>query len=198
METMVVSKAAPDVRARGFFKGLAGSPGREALVIAAVYGLAGSLSALFPPNAVQPVLALSIPLVWIAVTDNRRQRIPDGATFLVTLLALLQVLRTDEPLVSHLALAILVGGMLWAGSEVYWRRNGREALGLGDVKLIAALALWFGPVGIWSVLLIASAGGIAVGLMRLAMHSEERHIPFGPFLSFAALVQAFWPIWGWG
>jgi prepilin signal peptidase PulO-like enzyme (type II secretory pathway) len=80
------------------------------------------------------------------------------------------------------ALAALV--VLWGGSEVYFRTQGREALGLGDVKLISAGALIVGPVGLWLLMVIAPIGGIAFGLM-----SRRGELPFAPFISYGLIVS---------
>ena len=92
-----------------------------------------------------------------------------------------------------------VGGylVLWS---VYWLfkwLTGKEGMGQGDFKLLAAMGAWLGWPSLLSLVLIASLTGIAGGLwLRLKNHlSEDGYIPFGPFLALAGLwVMAFGPL----
>jgi leader peptidase (prepilin peptidase)/N-methyltransferase len=79
---------------------------------------------------------------------------------------------------------------LWS---VYWAfrlLTGKEGMGYGDFKLLAALGAWLGPMALVPLVLIASVLGAVVGLLMKARQSlrEGRYVPFGPFLAFAALV----------
>ncbi len=82
---------------------------------------------------------------------------------------------------------------LWS---VYWLfklATGKEGMGYGDFKLLAALGAWLGWQMIVPILLLASVIGAAVGIaMKLAGTLREgRYVPFGPFLAGAALVVMF-------
>ncbi|NBZ90081.1 prepilin peptidase [Stagnihabitans tardus] len=140
-------------------------------------------------------LAFLLARVWL--DDARNFTVPTVATAAIAAISALKVLSVNLPsfLFPHILSASILTFLLWLASEIYWRRRQREALGLGDVKLIGALTIWFGPVEIWSVLLVASIGAIAFGLMRLAKGQAGMHIPFGPFLSFAAVLQALLDLW---
>ncbi len=79
---------------------------------------------------------------------------------------------------------------LWS---VYWLfklGTGKEGMGYGDFKLMAAIGAWLGWQMIVPVLLMASVIGALVGIaMKLAATLREgRYVPFGPFLAGAALV----------
>jgi leader peptidase (prepilin peptidase) / N-methyltransferase len=79
---------------------------------------------------------------------------------------------------------------LWG---VYWLfklTTGKEGMGYGDFKLLAALGAWLGWQAIVPILLMASVIGAAVGIvMKLrASLREGRYVPFGPFLAGAGLV----------
>jgi leader peptidase (prepilin peptidase)/N-methyltransferase len=88
---------------------------------------------------------------------------------------------------------------LWT---VYWLfklLTGKEGMGQGDFKLLAALGAWLGWPALVSLVLIASLTGVAGGLILRARHqlSEDGYIPFGPFLALAGLwVMAFGPVPG--
>jgi leader peptidase (prepilin peptidase)/N-methyltransferase len=82
---------------------------------------------------------------------------------------------------------------LWS---VYWLfklATGKEGMGYGDFKLLAALGAWLGWQMIVPMLLLASVIGAVVGIaMKLAATLREgRYVPFGPFLAGAGLVVMF-------
>jgi leader peptidase (prepilin peptidase) / N-methyltransferase len=82
---------------------------------------------------------------------------------------------------------------LWS---VYWLfklTTGKEGMGYGDFKLLAALGAWLGWQMIVPMLLMASVIGAIVGIgMKLAATLREgRYVPFGPFLAGAGLVAMF-------
>lgn len=88
----------------------------------------------------------------------------------------------------------LVGYSVIAGLALYWRRRfGREGIGLGDAKLLAAGGAWIGLFGVPLILLFASGGALLlVGIMALFKQSvgQQTVIPFGP-----ALALAIWAVW---
>ncbi|WP_144328824.1 prepilin peptidase [Tepidimonas charontis] len=79
---------------------------------------------------------------------------------------------------------------LWC---VYWTfklLTGKEGMGYGDFKLLAALGAWLGWQALIPLVLVASALGAVVGLGMKAAHAlrEGRYVPFGPFLAFGGLL----------
>ena len=79
---------------------------------------------------------------------------------------------------------------LWS---VYWLfklATGKEGMGYGDFKLLAALGAWLGWQAILPIVLMASVIGAVVGLGMKASGSlrEGRYVPFGPFLAGGGLV----------
>jgi leader peptidase (prepilin peptidase) / N-methyltransferase len=82
---------------------------------------------------------------------------------------------------------------LWS---VYWLfklATGKEGMGFGDFKLLAALGAWLGVKMVLPILLAASIIGAIVGIaMKMASTLREgRYVPFGPFLAGAGLVVMF-------
>jgi leader peptidase (prepilin peptidase)/N-methyltransferase len=106
------------------------------------------------------------------------------------------------PLSSALWGAVLGYGGLWCVVWAFERVTGKEAMGGGDLKLLAALGAWLGPMALLPVLFLASLSGAAVGLGMKARGRlrEGRFVPFGPFLAGAGWVVAMWghgPLLNW-
>ena len=80
----------------------------------------------------------------------------------------------------------LIGGLI----------AGKEAMGLGDVKLMGALGLYFGMIGIAviSVLSFAIGGIISIIILIARKNREDGYIPFGPFIVLATTTAMFVPI----
>jgi leader peptidase (prepilin peptidase)/N-methyltransferase len=84
--------------------------------------------------------------------------------------------------------------MLWS---VYWGfrlLTGKEGMGFGDFKLLAALGAWTGWQSLPLILLVSAGSGAVVGLLGiwLAGKGREARIPFGPYLAAGGLVALLW------
>lgn len=79
----------------------------------------------------------------------------------------------------------LIGGLI----------AGKEAMGLGDVKLMGALGLYFGvaDIIIISVLSFLIGAVISIGIMLLKKNRKDGYIPFGPFIVIATIISIFVP-----
>jgi leader peptidase (prepilin peptidase)/N-methyltransferase len=79
---------------------------------------------------------------------------------------------------------------LWSVYWIFKLATGKEGMGYGDFKLLAAIGAWLGWQALLPVLLMASVIGAAVGLVMKATGAlrEGRYVPFGPFLAGGALV----------
>jgi leader peptidase (prepilin peptidase)/N-methyltransferase len=88
------------------------------------------------------------------------------------------------------------GGIVWATRAGASRALGREAMGLGDVTLMAMVGAWLGWQPCVLVFFLATFLGLAHGLFQLLRHKESE-LPFGPSLCLAAglVVVAWRPIW---
>ncbi|MCE1187052.1 MAG: A24 family peptidase, partial [Rhodocyclales bacterium] len=83
---------------------------------------------------------------------------------------------------------------LWS---VYWAfklATGKEGMGYGDFKLLAAIGAWLGWQVLPLVILLSSVVGavIGIGMMIFRQHGRETPIPFGPYLAIAGLLAFFW------
>ena len=128
-------------------------------------------------------------LLALAVIDARTTWLPDAITQPLTWGGLIAAAMGWTPVSLHDALWGAVGGYLclWL---VYWGfrlATGKEGMGHGDFKLLAALGAWFGWHQLLALLLIASLSGLLVALVQLWRKRlpENRQIAFGPFLALA-------------
>jgi leader peptidase (prepilin peptidase) / N-methyltransferase len=88
----------------------------------------------------------------------------------------------------------VVGYMsLWLLFHVYRLIRGKEGMGAGDFKLLAALGAWMGWQLLPSIILLSSAVGalVGIGLIVLRNHDREVPIPFGPYLVGGGLAALF-------
>lgn len=83
---------------------------------------------------------------------------------------------------------------LWAVFWIFKLATGKEGMGYGDFKLLAAIGAWLGwkmlPLTILASSLVGAAVGI--GLIVFAKHAREKPIPFGPYLAAAGLFAMLW------
>jgi leader peptidase (prepilin peptidase)/N-methyltransferase len=167
-----------------------------AIELAALLVAAWSLAVL-PGWLVWASCGLGWTLIALAVIDWRHLILPDELT-LPLLPAGLAVAWVSEPgrLVEH-AVAALGGGLfILAVALLYRRLRGREGIGLGDAKLMAAAGAWVSWSGLPSVLLLAAAAGLAGSLLRSRLVSGanlSEPVAFGSYIA-----AAFWLVWLYG
>ncbi|MFT4252054.1 MAG: A24 family peptidase [Caulobacter sp.] len=128
-------------------------------------------------------ILLGFVLLAAGLVDAAVLKLPDGLTIAVAGLAGLLAWR-DDRLVEGLVSAAFVGGALLGLRWLMTRRLGRQALGLGDVKLAMALAVWLGGLTSWA-LVLAGLAGMAFDAVR---RPAERRLAFGPCLAAGAWV----------
>jgi leader peptidase (prepilin peptidase)/N-methyltransferase len=83
---------------------------------------------------------------------------------------------------------------LWS---IYWLfklATGKEGMGYGDFKLLAALGAWLGYQQLPVVILLSAAVGAVTGIAMIALLGRDRQIPipFGPYLAGAGLITLLW------
>jgi leader peptidase (prepilin peptidase)/N-methyltransferase len=84
-------------------------------------------------------------------------------------------------------------GLLWAVAEGYFRLRGREGMGLGDVKMMAAVGAFLGLKRTMMTVLLGSLLGSVIGIALMAISKKGRdyELPFGTFLGAGALLIVF-------
>lgn len=154
-----------------------------------------ALGADLPPARLAVAGGLGLVLLWLVLFDLRWLRLPDRLTLPLALAGLADAVARDAA-VPGLATGLAAGAALLALREAVWRWKGVEGLGLGDVKLAAAMGLWLGPDWFGPALFGAALAGIAGHLSarvlcaRLAGGQATAEQPFGPWLALA-----LWAAW---
>ena len=138
-------------------------------------------------------------LIWslIALTfiDADTQLLPDSITLPLLWMGLCFNLFGVFADLSSAVLGAMVGYLsLWS---VYWAFKlvtGKEGMGYGDFKLLAALGAWLGWQMLPLIILLSSLVGAAVGIVLIILARHGRHvpIPFGPYLAAAGLIALIW------
>jgi len=137
-------------------------------------------------------IAAAIALTFI---DFDRQLLPDDITLPLVWAGLLFNLDATFAPLSQAVIGAAAGYLsLWS---VYWLfklATGKEGMGYGDFKLLAAIGAWLGWQMLPAVILLSSFVGAVVGiiLIVLARHGRNVPIPFGPYLAAAGLIALFW------
>ncbi|MCI1729420.1 MAG: prepilin peptidase [Chiayiivirga sp.] len=140
-------------------------------------------------------LAFTALLVAMSGIDLRTTLLPDDLTLPLLWLGLLLSLVPVFAAPTQAILGAVVGYLsLWS---VYWAfklLTGKEGMGYGDFKLLAAIGAWCGVSAILPVLLMSSLVGAVIGSIWLALKGRDRAtpIPFGPYLAVAGWIQLFW------
>jgi prepilin signal peptidase PulO-like enzyme (type II secretory pathway) len=129
-------------------------------------------------------------LLVLALIDWQVKFLPDMLTLILLWLGL--ILSTTS------LIAVSPGSAIWGATVAYvssrlmnylfylWR--GQDGLGRGDMKLLAAIAAWNGLIALLPIIFLASITAVVLGLVVILLKKDRSlNIPFGPFLSFAAL-----------
>ncbi len=140
-------------------------------------------------------LVFGYALIAMTGIDYDTQLLPDDLTLpLLWLGLLMNINATFVPLQDAVIGAAAGYLVLWA---IYWLfklATGKEGMGYGDFKLLAALGAWMGWKALPSIILLSSVVGAVVGiaLIVVAKRSREKAIPFGPYLAAAGMIAMLW------
>lgn len=117
--------------------------------------------------------SLTLPLVWLGLLFNL-----DG-----------QFARLDDAVVGAIAGYLVLWSVYW----LFKLATGKDGMGYGDFKLLAAIGAWLGWQLLPVTLLLASVVGAAVGIAMIVFVKHDRRvpIPFGPYLAGGGLVALF-------
>ncbi len=117
---------------------------------------------------------MTIPLVWAGLVVNL------GELFV--------------PLTSAVVGAIAGYVTLWTVYWIFKLVRGKEGMGYGDFKLLAALGAWLGWQMLPLIVLLSSVVGAIIGIALIAFKGRDQNvpIPFGPYLAIAGVIAVFW------
>jgi leader peptidase (prepilin peptidase)/N-methyltransferase len=154
-----------------------------------------------PNHLIWPTAALGWALLVLAVIDYHHFVLPDLLTLPLIPAGLVVAWWLDPDQLLHHAIGAAAGFLGFAGlAWAYQRVRGREGLGLGDAKLLAAAGAWVSWTGLGSVLLWAAPIALVVTLAAGVIHGTlsdklagRSALPFGPFLALG-----FWLTWLYG
>jgi leader peptidase (prepilin peptidase)/N-methyltransferase len=141
--------------------------------------------------------AIGFALLTASIIDLKSQRLPDALTLIIAVAgAALALFASVSIAMEGVVAALLVVLVLEGVRRGYQLMRRRSGLGFGDVKLVAALALWLGSTVPWALALASLLGLAAFGVAR----PKEGRLAFGPFIALAAWVfgvtreAGWWPI----
>ncbi len=138
---------------------------------------------------------LSATLVALAFIDLDTQLLPDSLTLPLMWAGIVASALgwTPVPLAASVGGAVAGYLSLWLVCHAYRLIRGKEGMGAGDFKLLAALGAWLGWALIPSIILLSSAVGatVGIGLIVLRRHDKDVPIPFGPYLASGGIAALF-------
>jgi len=147
-------------------------------------------------------IIMTLALVPVAMIDADTQLIPDSIVLPLMWVGLAMSLFAPVAGAETLFVAprdAIIGAMagylsLWS---IYWLFKlvtGKDGMGYGDFKLLAALGAWLGWQQLPLIILMSAVVGAIVGIALMAFRKHERSvpIPFGPYLAAAGWITMLW------
>ncbi|MGA2780378.1 MAG: prepilin peptidase [Smithella sp.] len=134
-------------------------------------------------------------LIVITFIDLDHQIIPDIITLPgIPIFSLAAIFLVKIPWLEVLLGLLIGGGVLFTIAFVYELISKREGMGGGDIKLLAMIGGFLGWKSLMFILLFSSFSGAIVGITAMIIKKQDMKyaVPFGPFLSAAAVAYLFW------
>ncbi len=134
-------------------------------------------------------------LIALAIIDLRTTYLPDSIT-LPLLWAGLLINQQGVFVDINSSLYGAVAGYLslWSIYHLFKLLTGKEGMGHGDFKLLAALGAWLGWQSLVSIILLSSIAGAIIGISLIIVKGRDKNIPipFGPYLAIAGFLTLVW------
>ena len=153
---------------------------------------------------IEAIMAIILTLTLVAITmiDADTQLIPDSIVLPLMWIGLAMSLYHPVQGAESLFISprdAIVGAMagylsLWSVYQLFKLVTGKEGMGYGDFKLLAALGAWLGWQQLPMIILMSALVGAIVGiaLMVFRRHDRSIPIPFGPYLAAAGWITLLW------
>jgi leader peptidase (prepilin peptidase)/N-methyltransferase len=153
-----------------------------------------------PSAATIAVLGFTWTLVALSLIDLDHKLLPDSMTMPLLWAGLLLSLFEfgGEPLFADLRNSVIGAAAgylsLWSVFQIFKLLTGKEGMGYGDFKLLAALGAWLGWQLLPLVILLSAGVGAVVGIALIVFRGKSRQtaIPFGPYLAAAGWIAMLW------
>ena len=135
--------------------------------------------------------------VLIALTgiDYHDQLLPDQITLPLLWLGLFANLSGTFVPLNEAVIGALAGYLsLWSVFWIFKLVTGKEGMGYGDFKLLAALGAWMGWQMLPLIIILSTFVGAVVGIIGVMAKSKDKQVPiaFGPFLAMAGWIALIW------
>lgn len=140
-------------------------------------------------------LLLTWSLIALTFIDADHQLLPDDITLpLLWLGIFFNLFTTFTDLQSSVIGAIAGYLSLWLVFHIFRLITGKEGMGYGDFKLLAALGAWLGWSYLPTIILLSSLVGAVVGITLIVLKRQQSDsaIPFGPYLAAAGWITLVW------
>lgn len=140
-------------------------------------------------------LVLVWSLIALALIDFDTQLLPDDITLPLLWLGLSWNLKGGFVPLEDAVIGALAGYLLlWSVYHLFRLATGKEGMGYGDFKLLAALGAWLGWGVLPVIILASSIVGAVIGtaMIILAGHDRAQPLPFGPYLALGGVIALFW------
>lgn len=167
--------------------------------VEAVTGLVSGLVAYsFGPTWLTlALLVLTWSLVTLTLIDYDTQLLPDDITLPLMWLGLLvNTIDLGFGVSNRDAVIGAIAGYLslWIFYWVFKLATGKEGMGYGDFKLLAALGAWMGWQSLLPIIILSSLVGAVYGIAMILLAGRDRSqpMPFGPYLAGAGFIMLIW------
>jgi leader peptidase (prepilin peptidase)/N-methyltransferase len=125
--------------------------------------------------------SIVLPLLWIGLAMSLWHPMPGAATLFIS---------------SHDAIVGAIVGYLslWSFYWLFKLVTGKEGMGYGDFKLLAALGAWLGVHYLFTIVIMSAVVGATLGIALIIFRGRDRQVPmpFGPFLAVAGWIVMLW------
>jgi leader peptidase (prepilin peptidase)/N-methyltransferase len=160
-------------------------------------GFVLAVTAAYSGDAINAIYAIlfTLCLITLAGIDVNEKLLPDQITLPLLWIGLFANINgTFAPLPDAVTGAIAGYLSLWILYWVFKLVTGKEGMGYGDFKLLAALGAWLGWQMLPLIILISSTVGAVIGISAILLGGQDRdlQIPFGPFLAGAGWIALLW------
>ncbi|WP_180093123.1 MULTISPECIES: A24 family peptidase [unclassified Acinetobacter] len=155
-----------------------------ALIVVAVFG-----------PTIQMLFGLVLTYVLIALTfiDFDTQLLPDRYTLPLAALGLGVNSYAIYTSATSAIWGYIIGFLcLWIVYYLFKIITGKEGMGYGDFKLLAALGAWMGPFLLPLIVLLSSLVGAIIGIILLKVRKENQPFAFGPYIAIAGWIAFLW------